>query len=161
DLASVARGLTAVSLALFDIPDNTAGLVPTPVIVTSYAEIVWYANGNGTTPPASTDSNPVPAVSVPHSELGFSGLSGGWSSFASQVTVRWGWTPVGQIVPVLMAEDLAYQGGATALEPAAGGPAFPQSAAPVLLEDPAYNAASAVATPASSPAGTKVTLGQL
>ena len=153
--AAILRGLPLAGAA------SPTGLAPTPVIVAAYAEIVWYANGCGTTPPSTTASNPVPAVSIPHTQLGFSGLSGSsWPSIASQVTVRWGWRPVGQIVPVLTATDLVYPTSGASLSPAPGAPAFPQSAVPVLLEDPAYNAVSAVAAPASSLAGA-VSLGQL
>jgi hypothetical protein len=163
DLASVARELVAGSLALFDLPGGS-GPPSTPVIVTGYAELVWYANGQAASPPLSSPPNLVPAVSIPHTEISFAALPGpvsNWQSSAAQITVRWSWTPVGQLVPVLT--SLAYPGGGASLLPAPGAPgapAFPRSAAPLLLEDANDNAVSAVATPEGSPVGS-ITLGQL
>jgi hypothetical protein len=128
--------------------------IPTPVIAQSYAEVVWYANGKGPTPPPS-DSSPAP-VAIPHAEVSFASLdaSGVWAALwnlnAVNVTVLWGLSAVGQLVPVLAASDLAYHGGSTALVPAPGASAFPSTSAEVLIADPAGNAAEATTIPGGS-----------
>jgi hypothetical protein len=128
------------------------GLVPTPVIVRSYAEVVWYANGQGPTPPIDRT---IPAIAIPHAEIGLAspGLSSTWWQFiAPQVTVRWGWLPVGPLVPVLGATDMTYPNGGTTLvvDPASSS-AFPPTPVPVLLEDIAGNGAAGTVTTGGSP----------
>jgi predicted phage baseplate assembly protein len=176
DLASVARGVSAGSLVLADVAGGAAAaatnaaaaadLIATPLIAQSYAEVVWYANGNGSTPPASNATNPTPAVAIPHAEIVFASLDAtgtwvaAWNANAAQVTIRWGWTSVGSLAPVLQASDLTYFGGTTALVPAPGESAFAPTPASVLLEDPEGNAASAITAQAAAPPGA-VTLGTL
>jgi hypothetical protein len=155
--AAAAAALTASSSALASqVAANPAqaagsnGLVPTAVIVQSYSEVVWYANGQGTNPPTS----PTPAIGIPHTEISFApGLSGSWWPFiAAQVTVRWGWAAVGQLVPVLTAAELTYPTGNDVLVPAPGAAVFPTLPVPVLLEDGSGNAVAATAAAASNPA---------
>jgi hypothetical protein len=106
ELAGIARGIAAGSLLLLDVADGAAspltGLVPTAVIATSYAEIVWYANGEGPMATTSSPPNSVPAMAIPHAEIGFtSGIISGavWQGANSQITVRWQWSEIGQLVP--------------------------------------------------------------
>lgn len=162
DLAGPARGITAGSVALFDVADAAAGLSPTLVLVSAYAETVWFANGNGGDPTAPPAAANTPAVPIPHAHLQFTpALGAQWSSNAGSVTLRFAWTPVGQLVPVQPgAASLNYTGGNGALVVAAGAAAFPTTAVPVLLEDPLRNGASAVCTPVAGTPGA-VTLGQL
>lgn len=156
-LASVARSVTPGSLLLLDINDAAAsGAVrPTPVIVDSYAEAVWYANGSGPTAPRG--SPPPTPIGIPVATIGIvvSDSTGtwatDWNSASQQVTVRWGWTPVGTLVPVLTADDLTYTGGNTVLIPALGAAVFPGTAAAVLLEDGGGNAAAGTANPSTPP----------
>jgi hypothetical protein len=155
DLAGLARGVSPGDLMLFEVTGTTDNSIATaPIIVQSYSEIVWYANGNGPTSPPGT----VPAISIPHSRITFAPLSSGnWNTYASQITVRWGWTNVGELVPVVTAADVAYPGGSTVLASTTA-TAFPQGTNAVLLEDANGNGASADAT--TGPSGT-VTLANL
>ncbi len=136
DLANIARDVVPGSLVLLDVA-NVSNLAPTPLVVTSYTEVIWYANclnkDDATVPPAV----PTPAVAIPHASVGFAALpdNSTWNANRAHVTARWGWTPVGQLVPVLSASDFSYIGGATALAPAPGAEAFPTTPTAVLLED--------------------------
>lgn len=158
-LAGVARVVTPGSLLLLDISDAAAkaGPTATPIIAQSYAEAVWYANGNGPAQPFT--SPPVVPVGIPVAQIGFASLdstgtsAASWQSNAGQVTVRWGWTPVGQLAPVLTQAALTYTGGNSVLVPAPGAADFPSVSVPVLLEDASGNAAAATANPATPPAG--------
>ncbi len=152
-LASVARGVTPGSVLLLD--TSNSALSATPVIVTGYAEVIWYAAPPGSPPPTP--------FGVPHSEISFANLasSGTWDADAAQVTARWGWTQVGQLVPVLTAADLTYVGGDTILVPAPGAAAFPTTPAAVMLEDTSGEAASgttAAATPIPAGASSAIKL---
>jgi hypothetical protein len=150
NLAGLARGLTTGSLFLLDVPAST-GLSPTPLIVQSYAELVWYANcgadGDASVSPSSTATPPTPPIAVLHSQVSVARLSGDWNSNAASVTLRSGFAPVGEIVPVLAPADLTYTGGAQALAALPGSASFPASPALVLLEDAAFNAAAGTANP--------------
>ena len=100
-------GVTAAEALLAQAAANIAGLVPTAGIVTKYVEAVWYANGDG--PSAPTTTNP-PPIAIPHAEISFASttLSGPWWPFVvPQITLRWGWSPVGQIVPATQAARCA------------------------------------------------------
>jgi hypothetical protein len=134
--------------------EATADFVATPVIVQSYAEVVWYANGDGPTPPPGSTANPSTPVAMPHAHIGFANLPdpGAWNENASKVTARWGWTPVGSLVPVLTAADLTYTGGNTVLVPAPGAASFPTLPTAVMLQDPTGNGAAATAIAAATPA---------
>jgi hypothetical protein len=162
-LAGLARGLTTGSLFLLDVPAGT-GLNPTPLIVQSYNELVWYANcGEGndaSVSPSSSATPPTPPIAVLHSQISVASLTGDWNSNAASVTLRYGFAPVGTLVPVLTAAALNYAGGVQALVPLAGNPGFPPAPAPVLLEDGNFNAAAGITAAAASPAG-GITLGNV
>jgi hypothetical protein len=177
ELAGAARGLTAGSLLLVDVADRppAAGSVakreaapakpahPTAAIVQSYNEIVWYANGDGPNPGSTgTAANPVPAIAIPHAHIVLTTdlPPGEW--IPAQVTLRWGWSAVGRLVPVLTASDLAYpgSGSSTLVVDPASKAGFPPGAAAALLEDGARNAAAATLTSAAGSPAT-ATLGAL
>ena len=153
DLAGLARGVGSGDLMLFEVTGTTEpGVATTAVIVQSYSEAVWYANGNGPNPPVESPPNTIPAVSIPHSHITFAPqLTGNWNRYAAQIMVHWGWTNVGELVPVVSAQDLAYKGGTTALAPTPG-TTFPAGANAVLVEDANGTGASAVET--TDPSGT-------
>jgi hypothetical protein len=156
NLAGITRSLTAG--ALFTLELAGSSLTVTPLIVTGYSEVLWYANCvGGTDPTVPPDPTKVPPVSIPHAVIGASGLPSISNASAANVTIRWAFTPVGDLAPVLTIGDLTFSGGNTALLPASGAASFPQTALPVLLEDANFNAVSAVATPS----GNAITLGNL
>ena len=135
-----------------------ADLVPTPIIAQSYSEVVWYANGDGPNlPNPSGTTVAVPAIAIPHAEIGFvSGSLPGtlWSDIIPQINVRWGFSPVGQLVPVGQSSDFIYPTGGSTLDVApAGANALPTTFTPVsvLLEDPDGNAAATTLTNAGTP----------
>ena len=114
--------------------------MPTPAIVQSYSEIVWFANGNGTGFTGSGSPPVIPGIAIPHTHIVLStGLSGsGWAYSAPAVTVRWMFSAVGQIVPSNQSSDFIYPSGGATLVASPGSPnPFPDSALPmpVLLED--------------------------
>lgn len=151
NLAGLARSLTPGSLFLLDAPTST-GLAPRPLIVASYSELVWYANcGASGDANVSPGTSTTPAIAVLHSQIGVASLSGDWNSSASNVTLRYGFAPVGQLAPVLTEADYLYTGGSTQLAPQSG--SFPQNSVPVLLEDGNLNAAAGVAVPAGTANG--------
>jgi len=121
-------------------------LVPTPIVAQSYSEVVWYANG-GKSAPAP------PAIAVPHAEIGFKSGSlpgSSWPDIAKKITVRWSFVPVGQLVPVLTADDLTYRGGNAVLVPVPGVASLPTLPAAALLADGNGNAIAATAKPATA-----------
>ncbi len=152
---AITDAIAAAEALLAQAAANVAGLVPTAGIVTSYVEAVWYANGAGPTPPGAT--NP-PPIAIPHAEISFANgtLAGPWWPFVvPQITLRWGWLQVGQIVPVTSAASYVYSsgGGTLVVDPASTNP-IPLAATPipVMVEDPALNAASTTLTSTGSPA---------
>jgi len=135
-----------------------ADLIPTPIIAQSYSEVVWYANGDGPNlPPPSGTTVAVPAIAIPHSEIGFaSGSLPGtwWSDIIPRINVRWGFSPVGQLVPVSQPSDFIYPtGGPTLVAAPTSANTLPTASIPVsvLLEDPAGNAAATTLTNAGTP----------
>ena len=146
--AAATAGITTANQQLVDIAGSVAGLAPTPGIVASYAEVVWYANGDGPNPPPSAKPPPTP-IAIPHAEIGFANgtLSGElWTSVIPQITIRWVWLPVGQLVGVTTSESYVYHaaGGSTLVaDPTSPNP-MPVEAmpVPVLLEDAAGDAAA-------------------
>jgi hypothetical protein len=161
ELAGIARGIAAGSLLLVDVADPVSvrpggrprprpppAMTPQPVIVESYSESVWYANGDGAT------NTTTPAIGIPHATIYFTGDLNNTLPAKARVTVRWGWSPVGQLAPVLTAADYVYPGGGSALAVDPGSKAgFPLNAAAVYMEDPAGNATSTTLTPLAVAAG--------
>jgi predicted phage baseplate assembly protein len=160
ELATLARGLAPGQLLLLDVTGtpSDASVATTPVIVQSYVEVVWYANGDGPAPPVESPPGSTPAIAIPHGEIGFAPqlASSNWNANRKLVTARWDFSSVGQLVPVLSAADLAYTGTATTLAALSG--AFPPGDSNVLVQDADGNGASATA---SSADGTSATLANL
>jgi hypothetical protein len=157
NLAGITRSLTPGALFTLELAGSSPSV--TPLIVTSYTEVIWYANCvGGTDPTVPPDPTKVPPVSIPHAVVAATGLPAISNASAANVTIRWAFTPVGDLAPVLTTDDFTFSGGNTALVPASGAAAaFPQTPVPVLLEDANFNALSAVATPS----GNAITLGNL
>ena len=159
-------GGVGVARQPFPTPDpvpSSNGLVPTPGIVTNYAEVVWYANGADATT-APSPSPPAVPIGIPHAEITYasSTLTGSWGSVANQVTVRWGWLQIGTIVGATTAANYNYTGGGSTLvaDPSSPNPMPVDGVAvPVMVEDAAGDAAST--TLASSGAPAAASLGTL
>jgi hypothetical protein len=157
DLAGLARGLAAGALMLIDVADpllSSGGspLTPTPVIVTSYAESVWYANYDGSTALVGRPPGAPPVIAIPHATIGFASLaSQTLLPAADRVTIRWDWIPVGTLAPVLTAADYSYAAGASLIPDVASAYGFPAVSTTVLLEDPTGRASQAVLTGVSGP----------
>lgn len=147
DLASIARDLAPGSLALLEVvgaPSDSA-VVTTLVAVTHYSEIVWFANGNGPSPPAG--SPPPAPIPIPHSHIDFApSVAGQWDGNAALVNVRFGWSSVGQLVPVLSSAQASLAALPAMLSTTT---TFPSGVdVPLLLEDAQGNGASALGTAA-------------
>lgn len=79
------------------------------------------------------------------------------TDIAPLITVRWGWSPVGQLAPVLGAADYVYPtGGSKLVVDAASKSNFHSNSVAVFMEDQAGNAAQTTLTPVpGTPAGAK------
>lgn len=100
DLESITRQIAVGDPILFDIP--TGRPAPQLVSVTSYSEIIWYANTGDTSdptqPPAKTDP-PTPPIPIPHTSIRFTpSLTGNWDGQKTAVLVRYAWQDVGQLI---------------------------------------------------------------
>ena len=158
NLAGLARSLSPGSLFLLDAAQGS-GLTPLPAIVATYSEQFWYANcgsdAAATTPPSN---NMPPPVGIPISTLTAGGVPTAWGTTTSapSITVRYAFTSVGELTPVLQTSDITYPAGGTLLAPANAGQSFPDAETTVLVEDGANDASLAYITP--TPAGTALTL---
>jgi predicted phage baseplate assembly protein len=155
DLASVARDIITGSLVVLEVSgslqDPHDGVDTRVLSVKAYSEIVWYANGNGPTPPDPGGSPHIPAVPITHTHLDFEQKLNGsnWDKNSNHVTVRHDWRQVGQVAPVLgpQASRLASAGPLAVTT----GAVLPVSTvSTVLLEDANGNGAEATATVAAA-----------
>ncbi len=133
DLQSVTRQVHVGDLILlFDPLQPTAALLK----VTSYAELVWFANADKdtpTNPPADKSKVPIPVL---HSELGFTGALGStdWNGVKAKAAVLYGWRDAGQLI----AEPSRWFGGQATPVRAVRPATFPAPGAgglPMLIED--------------------------
>jgi hypothetical protein len=158
NLAGLARSLSPGGLFLLDAAQGS-GLTPLPAIVATYSEQFWYANcgsdAAAITPPAN---NMPPPVGIPISTLTAGGLPTAWGTTTSapSITVRYAFTSLGELTPVLQTSDITYPAGGTSLAPANAGQSFPDAETTVLVEDGANDASLAYITPTL--AGTALTL---
>src|SRR5262249_25795411 len=107
------------------------------------SEAIWFANGNGPTPPGG-DPAPI-AIPVPHTHVDFSpGLAGSWDAAADEVTVRFAFASVGRLVAMPSAAAAALAVPPAQLSAASAFP--PATDMPVLLQDSLGAGASAFAT---------------
>jgi hypothetical protein len=158
NLAGLARSLTPGGLFLLDAAQGSS-LTPVPAIVGTYSEQFWYANcganAAATVPPAN---NIPPPIGIPISTLTAGGVPAAWAvtTTASSITIRYAFTRVGELTPVLRAADVTYPGGGTLLVPTNASQSFPNVGTTVLVEDAVNDASLAFITP--TPAGTALTL---
>jgi hypothetical protein len=115
---------------------------PTPVIVTSYTEAIWYANGDG---PSNTVT---PPIGMPSATIAFDAWANAYGPpTAAAATVRWDWIPIGALVPVLTSDDdYVYAAGDSLVADAASKSGFADGEALAMLEDVNGLATQAVVT---------------
>ena len=162
-LSSVAHQITAGDPVLLDVANNPAatGLVT----LASSSDQIWYANGDGSTPPPP-QSPPDPqhiAIGIPVTVLTFNGPLSVSNAQAPLTTVRFGWTTAANLVaaPSPGANQFDPNAGTGTLVMDAVPPAlFPAiDSSPVLIQDAAGNGAQANASASADQAS--ITLGDV
>jgi len=149
DLASVERGLSAGALTLVEtrvdayrapvteLPVSMARIIALATVlvsalvrVSAYSEVIWFANGNGASPPGGDAALPIPVL---HSHLQVQpALPDGWDAYAAAATVRFGFASLGRLVGMPSAAEAAAGEGAQIL----GATPFPAGVGvQVLLQD--------------------------
>ncbi|HEX5453986.1 MAG TPA: hypothetical protein VFX06_09350 [Stellaceae bacterium] len=156
DLASVARDLAPGAPVLLEVvgTPSDAAVETTLVTASAYSETVWFANGNGTMAPNGA-SAPIPIL---HTHIDFSpSISGDWDGNAGLVNVRFGWSSVGRLAPVLSSAEASLSGAPATLVTAGRFPAGIDT--PLLLEDGQGEGAAAIGTAAAD--ASTMTIGSL
>jgi len=136
DLESITRQIKVGDLILFEIPNNGTPK-PQLVSVTSYTEVIWFANAfdpsHPQKPPPPGDTQHVPPIPIPHTSIGFRpDLINTWD--VQKVLVRYAWQDVGQLIE---APNTTVNGTSATLSavPPATFPTGNKRPLPVLLED--------------------------
>ncbi len=149
-LDSLTRGIEAGDPIVFEVPGKSLG--PEVVNVSTYEELVWYANAPDTSnpqnPPDPTKSVPVP---IPHAHITFrpnlNGNASDWQTNKAAVVVRYGWQDAGTLIA---SPAGSFTNSAPTLS-AAPDTLFPVGGGtPILIEDVNGNGTSATATVAST-----------
>jgi hypothetical protein len=139
DLESITRQTKVSDPILFEIPNNSTPK-PQLVSVTSYTEVIWYANTGDPSdprqPPKDAKPPPIP-IPIPHTSLGFKPPlidASKWDSLKSKVLVRYAWQDVGQLIET---PSTIVHGTSVTLSavPPATFPTGNSQPLPVLLED--------------------------
>ncbi len=113
---------------------NSTPIASTPVVVTGYAEAVWYANGDGPNPPQGSPP-PVPAIGMLSASISFAEIASFSGPDPTLVTIRWDWLQVGDLAPVLSTDNYTTkQSTNVTLDPASKN-VFPPGPAFALVED--------------------------
>ena len=102
--------------------------VATLASVTSYSELIWYANAPDPSSPQTPPTSP-PGIAVLHSQLTV--VPAYANSELGSLVIRYGWQDVGQLIPTPSARFSASSPELIAVDP----PAFPAGSSPVLVED--------------------------
>ena len=144
DLAAIARAIHVGDPVLFAIPD--AAPTQQLVSVTSYQEVVWYANPPGSDPTQAPPSPPNIPIPIPHTRLGFQPpLTGITDSTAerSQTSLQFGWKDLGTVIP---APATALSGSSLLLASPLPAAILPMTDQAILLSDANGNGVQAQAT---------------
>jgi hypothetical protein len=161
-LSSVAHQITAGDPVLLDVANNPAATEL--VTLASSADQIWYANGDGSTPPPQSPPDPQHiAIGIPVTVLTFNGFLSISNAQAPITTVRFGWTTAANLVAV-------PSPGANQIDPNAGTGTLEMNAVPpalfpaidnstLLIQDAAGNGAQASAS--ASADQTSITLGDV
>ncbi len=100
NLEAVTRQIKVGDPILFEIPRTSTSEL---VSVTSYSEVVWFANpadpSNPQNPPPQGDTQHIPPIPIPHTSLRFKPpIQNDWDSQKSSMLVRYAWQDVGQLI---------------------------------------------------------------
>ena len=153
-LDSTARYLQAGDPLLLELPDAGTGASPGNgcdlVRLTSYDEVLWYANADPpsspTHPPQQTTGIPLILAQLTVAAHSGTDLPGPYAAQPGQTTVRAGWSDVG----VLLDTPASTLPGLPATLTLAGPPAAPAgTATPALIEDASGTGTPVTATPAA------------
>ena len=155
-LDSTARYLTAGDPLLLELPGAGTGLSPGSgfdlVQLTSYAEVLWYANApdpsTPTSPPPTDDAPGIPLLLASLTVGGHSGsdLPGTYAARPGETAVRAGWSDVGVLLDTPAGTLTALPGHLTLAQ----SPAAPAgTATPAIIEDANGNGMTVAATPAA------------
>jgi baseplate J-like protein len=145
-LESITRQIKVGDLVLFEIPNGTPQYQLAKV--TSYSEIVWYANApTHTAPETPPDPTKTPPVPIPHTSIGFTEVSmDSWE--ITQTVVRYGWQDVGQLIETPSTSVSGTGVNLTLISPT---PLPIDKTLSVLVEDANGQGASATATLRGTP----------
>jgi hypothetical protein len=150
-LDSAARYLQAGDPLLLELPDAGTGASPGNgfdlVRLTSYDEVLWYANAHPSSPDtAPTDTQGIPLILAQLTVQSGTDLPGRYGAQPGQTTVRAGWSAVG----VLLDTPASTLPGLPATLTLAAPPAAPTgTATPALIEDASGTGTTVAATPAA------------
>ena len=153
DLESITRQIKVGAPVLFEIPNGT--LDPQLVSITSYSELVWYANTGNLSDPTQPPALPTPPIPIPHTHIKFNPkLTDDWDSNKSAVLVRYNWQDVGQLT-----EFPSTTVSTTAITLSAVPPAIfpPGNNLSVLIEDANGKGAAAQGTVEGDPSTLQLT----
>lgn len=159
DLESITRQIKVGDPILFEIPNNSTPK-PQLVSVTSYTEVIWYANTGDPSdprqPPKDAKPPPIP-IPIPHTSLGFKPPlidAGKWDSLKSKVLVRYAWQDVGQLIET---PSTTVSGPSVTVSAIPPGMFPPESNLSVLVEDTNGKGASASETLSGTTANLQLT----
>lgn len=139
-LKSISRQIKVGDLVLFEDPDDPTS--PQLARVTSYGEVVWYANADPKHPDVSPDLKTTIPIPIPHSSIGFTSVPiSSWN--VKKTLVRYAWQNVGKLIEEPSPSSSGTSVATTITSPITSPPKKP---VPVLLEDPNGQGVSALAT---------------
>ena len=148
NLEAVTRQIKVGDPILFEIPGTSTSEL---VSVTSYSEVVWFANpadpSNPQNPPPQGDTQHIPPIPIPHTSLRFKPpLQNDWDSQKSSMLVRYAWQDVGQLIEFPSTTLSGTSAAVTAVLPATFPAPTNGPSLTVMLEDANSNGTSATGT---------------
>ena len=167
-LDKLAKNIGVGDMLLFEQGSDSSNLFS----VTSYEEVLWYANPPGTDPSKSPDPTKAPPVAILHSLIGLAPNPDSSWTIAS-INIHYGWKDIGQLIvdpPTSFAPDAsgavpnltpASPAGTSSAGSSANGNAFPPNLldAKVFLED--VKGEGLLANASTDSAGSTLTLSGL
>ncbi len=151
-LESITRQIKVGEPVLFEFSGTTNAKL---TIVTSYGEMVWFANTDTPSDPTQPPKPPLPGalptppIPIPHSVIGFDPVSiDTWN--VQKTLVRYAWQDVGQLIET-PSTSTSVSGTPVILSPISPVTLPTGSDLPVLVEDANDQGASATATFSGAP----------